>query len=254
MTIAIMQPYFMPYIGYFQAINAVDKYILCGNVNFEKKSWVNRNRLMQRNGAIEPMVVPLKKKSSNALIKEISIDYSTDWQRRLLRSIQTNYGKAPYFEETFTLLTSILSKQYETLMELNTESIKAVARHLGITTEIVADNSQYDDMEEKLRKSDDAYVEFPYMHKTRPDRRTARVIEICKREGSNHYINAIGGLELYSKEELSQYGIQLEFIKTNSIVYDQFNNTFEPYLSIIDVLMHNGKERTKQLLEEYTLV
>ena len=254
MTIAIMQPYFMPYIGYFQAINAVDKYILYGNVNFEKKSWVNRNRLMQRNGVIEPMVVPLKKKSSNALIKDITIDYSTDWQRRLLRSIQTNYGKALYFEETFTLLTTILSKQYETLMELNTESIKAVAQHLGITTEIETDNSRFNGMEEELRQLDDRYEAFPYMLKTHPVRKVARVIEMCKREGSDHYINAIGGMELYSKDEFAQYGIQLEFIKTNPIVYNQFNNTFEPNLSIIDVLMHNGKERTKQLLNEYTLV
>ena len=244
----------MPYIGYFQAINAVDKYILYGNVNFEKKSWANRNRLMQRNGTIEPMVVPLKKKSSNALIKDIYIDYSTDWQRRLLRSIQTNYGKAPYFEETFSLLNAILSKQYETLMELNTESIKAVAQHLGITTEIETDNSRFDDMEEKLRNIDSTFDVFPYMLKTCPVRKVARVIEMCKREDSNHYINAIGGMELYNKDEFAQYGIQLEFIKTNNIVYEQFNNTFEPYLSIIDVLMHNGKEKTKLLLNEYTLV
>ena len=244
----------MPYIGYFQAINAVDKYILYGNVNFEKKSWVNRNRLMQRNGTIEPMVVPLKKKSSNALIKDIYIDYSTDWQRRLLRSIQTNYGKAPYFEETFSLLNAILSKQYETLMELNTESIKAVAQHLGITTEIETDNSRFDEMEKKLRNIDSTFDVFPYMLKTCPVRKVARVIEMCKREDSNHYINAIGGMELYNKDEFAQYGIQLEFVKTNNIVYEQFNNTFEPYLSIIDVLMHNGKEKTKLLLNEYTLV
>ena len=244
----------MPYIGYFQAIKAVDKYILYGNVNFEKKSWVNRNRLMQRNGAIEPIVVPLKKKSSNALIKDVAIDYSTDWQRRLLRTIQTNYGKAPCFEETFSLLTSILNKQYETLMELNTESIKVVAKHLDITTEIETDNSRFDDMEEELRQLDDRYEAFPYMLKTRPVRKVARVIEMCKREGSDHYINAIGGMELYSKDEFARYGIQLDFIKTNPIVYDQFNNPFEPYLSIIDVMMHNGKEKTKQLLNEYTLV
>jgi hypothetical protein len=109
-------------------------------------------------------------------------------------------------------------------------------------------------MEEELRQLDDRYEAFPYMLKTHPVRKVARVIEMCKREGSDHYINAIGGMELYSKEEFSQYGIQLEFIKTNTIVYDQFNNTFEPYLSIIDVLMHNGKEKTKQLLNEYTLV
>lgn len=254
MTIAIMQPYFMPYIGYFQAISAVDKYILYGNVNFEKKSWVNRNRLMQRNGVVEPVVVPLKKKSSNALIKDIAIDYSTDWQRRLLRSIQTNYGKAPYFEETFSLLTSILNKQYGTLMELNTTSIKVVAKYLDINTEIEADNHRFDYMEEELRQLDDRYEAFPYMLKTQPVRKVARVIEMCKQEGSSHYINAIGGVDLYSKEEFAQYGIKLEFIKTNPFVYDQFDNPFEPYLSIIDVLMHNGKEKTKKLLNEYTLV
>ena len=98
------------------------------------------------------------------------------------------------------------------------------------------------------------YSKFQYLELTRPIKKVARVISMCKFENSSFFINAIGGQVLYDKLEFEEYGISLKFIKTNQIEYDQRNEPFEPNLSIIDVLMHNGKEGTKKLLNEYTLV
>ena len=254
MKLGIMQPYFFPYIGYFQAISAVDKYILYGNLTFIKDAWMNRNRLMGRNGKEHIVTVPLLHKSSNKLISKIQIDNSLAWSDKLLKTITLDYGKAAYFEEVFPLLQSLLEMKYETLMQLNIRTIIGIARLLDIQTEIDYDNSRYEDMENILARIEEDYSPLAYLEKTHPIRKVARVIEMCRQEGSDFFVNAIGGKELYSKEEFAKYGISLHFVKTNPLEYRQFNNPFVPNLSIIDVLMHNGKEGTKNLLKEYTLV
>lgn len=255
MKLAIMQPYFMPYIGYFQAINAVDKYILYDNLTFIKDGWMNRNRIRLTNGNVITITVPLINKSSNLLIRDVLIDNSQHWKRKFLNSIKLNYGKAPYFHEIFTLLYSILEDKYERLVDLNIQSIVTIAKYLDIRTIISSDNSLYLKMEENLKLIERGdYSQLEYLKKTYPIKKVARVIEMCMAEESKFFINAIGGQSLYDKNEFAKYGISLYFIRTNDISYNQFNNIFEPNLSIIDVLMFNGKEGTKQLLNEYTLV
>lgn len=244
----------MPYLGYFQAIAAVDKYILYDNLPFEKKTWMTRNRIRQKDGRVEMITVPVLKGSSQYNISEVRIDYSVDWVSRLLKMITSNYGKALYFNEVYPLLRDVLLSRYETLSKLNTESIKAIAQFLDVNTVIESDNTCFLPMEEKIVGIEKDYAALPHLLKTRPETKTARIIEICKHEGSTHYVNAIGGVSLYSKDEFAEYGIKLDFIKMHPIEYNQFNNPFEPSLSIIDVLMHNGKEGTKKLLEEYTLI
>lgn len=256
MRIAIMQPYFFPYIGYFQTMAAVDKYIVSGNVTFIKDAWMNRNRVVFLDGSIHYISVPLLKKSSNKKISEILIDNTQNWQNKVLQSVWSNYRKAPYFEETYSLLDRVLSVGHETLFSLNASTMQAVANHLDMNTEFEYDFPKFDSLEEKLRTLDDGYSEFPYMEKTRPARRVARILEMCRQEGCDEYINAIGGMELYDKEEFAQYGISLSFVKTRDIVYGQCSNSaeFVPNLSIVDVLMNNGREKTKFLLKEYDLV
>ena len=253
MKLAIMQPYFMPYLGYFQAIAAVDKYIIYENLTFIKDAWMNRNRLVQKNGTILQINVPLLHKSSNSLISEILIDNSQKWSEKILKMLVLNYKGARYYEEVYNLIKEIFSIRYDTLHQLNSVSIIKIARYLDIDTEIVFDNSNYIEFEEKLSSFDD-YSMFPNLEKTKPIKKVARVLEMCSRENSKYFINAIGGHELYSKEEFKQYGIDLYFIKMDNIEYKQFSNEFIPNLSIIDVLMHNGKEGTKELLNRYTLV
>ena len=256
MKLAIMQPYFMPYIGYFQAINAVDKYILYDNLNFIKDAWVNRNRLLLCNGNVSTFSVPIIAKSSNTKIVDIRIDNSQKWGEKLLKTIFLNYKKVSDFDEIFPLLETILSRKYDFLSELNVLSIKTIAEFLSIGTVIEYDNSKYISLEDNLLLVDQQnYSPFQYLEKTQPIKKVARVIAICKAEGATSFINAIGGQSLYSQEEFAKYGIDLKFVQTDlDLKYNQFSHEFVSNLSIIDVLMHNGKEGTKQLLNAYKLI
>ena len=256
MRLAVMQPYFMPYIGYFQAIAAVDKYILYSNLTFIKEAWMNRNRLLMRDGTIVLTTVPLHSKSSNAMIYDVEIDNTKPWKEKLLRTVQMCYSRKPYYEETRALLSHLLSPEYRLLKDLNAATIVGIARHLGIATEIETDNSGYLDLENQLRDIESDYSPLPYLEKTRPIRKVARVIAMCRREGADHFINAIGGQQLYSPDEFAQYGIRINFVQTHPIQYRQDTKTgqFVPNLSIIDVLMNNGREATQSLLTQYTLV
>ena len=257
MTIAIMQPYFMPYLGYFQAIAAVDKYILYDNLTYILSGWINKNRIRPRNNPPSWIIVPVKQKSSYTLIVDTQIDNSKPWKEKILKSIHLAYSKAKFFNEILPLFEEILSEEYMTISDLNCRSIMKICSFLDIQTEIVADNASFTDIEEKLKLVENGdYSSFPFMQLTNPIKKVARVIAICKREDANHFVNAIGGTELYAKDEFAKYGIKLDFIKMNDIQYPQncTDGSFVPYLSIIDVLMHNGKEGTQKLLQAYTLV
>jgi len=255
MRLAAMQPYLFPYIGYFQAIDAVDRYVLYSNVSYIKKGWINRNRLLARDGSIITFTVPVANKSSFTLIKDTEIDNSEPWARRILKTIQTIYGKRPFFEETYPMIEKLLRTDYRLLKDLNSDCITSVAKHLEINTDMVTDNHQFDEMEKCLEQIDENFNPYEYLSKTHPTRKVSRVIEMCRHEACNEYVNAIGGQDMYKKEEFAQYGISLSFVKTNEIVYSQgLDGKFEPNLSIIDVLMNNGKEETKRLIKEYTLI
>ena len=256
MKLAIMQPYFMPYIGYFQAISAVDKYILYSNLNFIKESWMNRNRVLMRDGKIVTITVPLKSKSSYSMIYDVEIDNSKPWKEKMLKTIQMCYSKKPFYKEIFDLLNSMLTPEYTHLKDLNNSTIVSISHYLDIQTVIDVDNSRFLDMEKGMVNIEEDYSDLPYLLKTKPIRKVARVIEMCRREGSNDFYNAIGGQELYSKEEFKQYDIRLNFVRTNNIEYrqDSKKGEFVSNLSIIDVLMNNGKIGTQKLLQEYVIV
>lgn len=247
----------MPYLGYFQAIAAVDKYILYDNLTYILNGWINKNRIRQRNNPPSWIIVPIKQKSSYAKIADTLIDNSKPWKKKMLTAIRQAYSKADYLNEIMPLMEEILAEEYETISELNCKSIIKICKFLELKTDVVADRNPYLEIEKGLKLVEDGdYSAFPYMTQTHPIKKVARPIAICKMEGSDHFVNAIGGTELYSKEEFAAYGIKLNFIQMHEIRYPQkcSDGSFEPYLSIIDVLMHNGKEKTKQLLNEYTLV
>lgn len=243
MSLAIMQPYFFPYIGYFQLIQAVDKIILYDYVNFIKKGWVNRNRVVQINKGPVFITAPIKKASSNKRIDEIELDNSTQWQAKLLDMLRHNYRKMPYFDEFFPILTDLLNQNHEQINTLNFEIISSIATLLEIDTEIECGSDKYHTMEFDLLMN-----EFPIAKKDQ------RIINICRAEKNSNYINPIGGVEIYSKEVFKQEGVNLQFLQTNNIEYQQPTKEFHPYLSIVDMLFCCGIDNTKLHLNNYQLL
>jgi len=234
MKIAVMQPYIFPYIGYFQMINAVDKFVFYDDVNFIKQGWINRNRILVSNKDYL-FTIPIKNASSFALINETEINQALfeKWSRKFQQTIALNYKKAPFFHDIFTLMSRILEEECTTIAQLAMQSVKSVLAYMGIDTPCVVASEKYQNK---------ALV------------RQERLIDICKQEQATHYINAIGGQELYKKEDFIKEGIKLDFIKTLPIEYKQFNNEFVPWLSIIDVLMFNSIEEIRIMLNKYELV
>ena len=231
MKIGIMQPYFFPYIGYWQLINAVDKYVIYDDVNYIKGGWINRNRILIND---KPSFINLKMNGSspNKLIKEIHVSNDNRWKNKLLKSIELSYRKAPFFEMSFPIIEEIMNHDEVNLSLYLENLIKRIAEYLEMNTEFVLSSNIEKD--NSLKGQD-------------------KVIEICKSLGAKEYYNAIGGVELYSAENFNSYGIELRFLRTEYIEYKQFKNDFSPYLSIIDVMMFNSKEEIMNILDMYSL-
>jgi WbqC-like protein family len=231
-SLAIMQPYFFPYIGYFQLINAVNLFIVYDNIKYTKKGWINRNRIL-KNGKDVVFSVPLKKDSDFLDIRnrEISPTFRKD---KLLNQIRETYRRSPYFERTFSLVERIVLEKETNLFKFILNSIREICACLAIRTEIVVSSS--------------VQIDHSLSGK-------AKVVALCKHVGADVYINAVGGQDLYSKEEFSANGISLKFLRTNSFEYKQFDREFVPWLSIVDVMMFNAPDEIRECLDsKYELI
>ncbi len=232
MKLGIMQPYFFPYIGYWQLINLVDVYVIYDDVNFIKKGWINRNRILC-NGKDLMINILLNKVSQNKLINEIYLVDDIIWKNKLLKTIENNYKKAPYFSNVMPLITEIILNKENNLALYLFYSLVTISTYIGIKTKFLL--SSHIDKNNSLKGEN-------------------KILEICKILNTDTYINAIGGMELYSFDNFINNGINLAFIKTNEITYKQFNKEFVPNLSIIDVMMFNSKEEILKMLNAYTLI
>lgn len=222
MRVAIMQPYLFPYIGYWQLIHSVDKFIIYDNIKYTKKGWVNRNRFLQ-NGKGIVFSVPLKKDSDYLDVRERVI--SSDFNKiKLLNQLKGAYKSAPYYEQTMEFIEQVIKYDEVNLFLYLYNSIIMVCEQFGITTEIMISSTITIDHGSK--KQD-------------------KVIALCEAVGADVYVNVIGGMELYSKEAFQGNGIDLRFIQSKSFVYQQFGNEFIQWLSIIDVMMFNSVDEIK---------
>jgi len=248
-----MQPYFFPYIGYFQCLNAVDKYILYHNLAFIKNAWINKNFVLLKQGKKSPIIIPVIQKSSFKTINIIAIDETQHWRNKLLNKVYLNYKKAPHFEETFKLVSDVVNKKYEFIHQITSDSIISVKDYLKIETDIVTENNQYEDIEKYFAEMGQNMLMYEGQYL---ERKVIRVLEICKRLNAKTFINAIGGIDLYKKDIFKSFGIDLIFIKTNEELSYQQNSTnnFIPNLSIIDVLMFNGRSKTRAMLHSYSII
>lgn len=234
MKIAVMQPYIFPYIGYFQLISAVDKFVFYDDVNFIKQGWINRNKILV-SGQGHLFTVPLSKANSFTLIKDTMINNKLYgiWKMKFLQTLAQSYKNAPYFSSIYTLITEVLNHMHTHISDLAIDSIQTVSRYLNLKTDFIISSRSYNN---------------------RNLERQERLFDICRQENCTHYINAIGGQDLYKKEDFLKEGIQLDFIKSLPLDYKQFKNPFIPHLSIVDILMFNSPEEINYLLTKYELI
>jgi len=236
MKIAIMQPYIFPYLGYFQLINMVDVFVFYDDVNYMKQGWVNRNNILV-NGRPLMFTVPLEKASSFIKIQETKINKKMWelWKKKFLRTLEQNYKKAPFYEYGFAIVNQALSGSTDdmTISKIAIKSVVEICNYLEIDTKIVLSSSIY--------KNDDLSGK-------------ERVIDICIKENATHYINPIGGQELYDKPYFKLKNLKLNFIQASKFEYKQLNEQFVPWLSIIDVIMFNSKDKVKESLTKFQLV
>lgn len=234
MKLAIMQPYFMPYIGYFQLINLVDKFVFYDDVTFIKQGWINRNQILINDQA-KLFSVPLSNASSHTLIKDVLISdiRYEKWKKSFLSTIMFNYKKAKNYEIVEALIERILLTPPKTISDLAIKSVIEMSNYLDLDTEFDVSSQNYGNT-----------------HLSGQD----RVLDICQKENANTYINPIGGMELYSRDIFSERKIELMFISAHKTIYKQFSSDFIPFLSIIDVLMFNDKKQVLEMLNNFDLV
>lgn len=219
LKIGIMQPYFLPYIGYFQLIASVDKFVIYDNIKYTKKGWINRNRILV-NGGERYVSIPLKHASDSLDIRDRQLSSSFS-RMDLLNQVRGAYSKAPYFKETFGKLEEIMSFEGENLFDFIHNSLEVMCDYLGIKVKILV--SSIIETKANLMGLD-------------------RVLSLCKDCGADIYINPIGGRSLYDPFVFQSNGIELKFLQPRLWEYSQFNNQFISSLSIIDVLMFNSRE------------
>ncbi|WP_018125534.1 WbqC family protein [Desulfovibrio oxyclinae] len=216
MRLAVMQPYFLPYLGYFQLLASVDRFVVLDDVNYIKRGWVNRNRILV-DGRPNTFSLPVKKASQNKMINELELgqDYE-DWARRFLKTIKHAYKKAPMYNNVMPLIEDMLACKISGLSTFLVHSLKRVCSYLGISTEIVETSSVYP--RKGLSGSD-------------------RVLDICIQNCAETYVNLPGGRDLYDCATFRRKGISLEFLQPKLRSYPQGTGDFVSGLSVLDAMM-----------------
>lgn len=232
MKIAVMQPYLFPYIGYWQLMKEVDKFIIFDDVNYIQKGWINRNNILVNN-QLFLFTIPIVEASQNKMINELKVVSDYKWKTKLLKTLELAYKKAPHFDVIFPIIEQIITNPHVFIKDYILHSFHLINDYLSIETAIVESSTIYNNHHLKASK---------------------RIIDICLKEKASTYINPLGGTDLYDKEEFEKNNLNLYFIKNNFIAYQQFNNDFIPYLSIIDILMFNDKDNLNYILSQYQLI
>jgi hypothetical protein len=230
MKLAIMQPYFFPYLGYFALIKHSDQFILFDNVQYIRHGWINRNRILKPGSGWQYFIVPLEKHSREVSIKDIIISSTEDWRKRILGQIEHYKKIAPNYIEVKALLEDCFSQNSNNITKLNAVCLQKTCHYLNIDFNFSVFSELKMDLEEI--HAPDEWALF-----------------ISKRLGISEYINSQDGILFFDRKKYADNNITLSFLKVNITEYPQFRNQFEPSLSIIDVLMFNDKKQVLTLLD-----
>lgn len=227
-----MQPYFLPYIGYFQLINAVDKFVLYDDVNFINKGWINRNQMLVNHQKFM-FTIPLANASQNRKINEVGLSPEKNWRQKMAKTIEQAYKKAPFYQDVMPVIADILDFESDNIAAYNFNQLSRICSYMGIPTELVSSSAIYQNQNLKGQE---------------------RIVDICLKENAHTYINPVGGMEIYDSEHFENQNIELCFIQSLPAPYTQFTSTFIPWLSTLDLLMHVGRDMFPHYLNQYTLI
>ena len=234
--IGIMQPYVFPYIGYMNLVKASDKFVFYDDVNFIKKGWINRNRIMLM-GEPYRFSIPLKHQSQNVLIKDTEVSNLHKFSEKFLLQLVSSYKKSPYKDSVLDYVREVLTCGHVSISEVAIGSVELFFKYLGI--------------EKSFHYSSKEFSE------TRGLEKAERLIKITETLKSKHYINAIGGTSLYGKEFFASKGIKLDFVKPSLMPYEHCNvsgSNFTPGLSIIDIMMNLSEHDIRSQLDNFELI
>ena len=235
MVLGIMQPYFFPYLGYFSLIANTDHFIFFDTPQYKRRSWMNRNRILNSNGEPAYITVPIHKVPQKTAIMDIKVDYSSDWRFSMVARMLHYKKFAPNYNLIIELFQSLMSKEYHSLAELNIETTVAVCKFLGINTTFETFSKMNLDIEEVSAPDEWA-------------------LNITKKLGYKTYRNPPGGLDFFDRKKYADVGLKIDFLQPTLHSYEQMIGKFEPWLSIIDVMMFNSPVEIMGMLGEYSLL
>jgi hypothetical protein len=233
--VAIMQPYFLPYLGYYSLIKHVDRWIFNDEVQMIHKGWVERNRILKQYGGWHYIRVPLVKFHHTTLIKHIRIRNNEKWKEKILAQLQHYKKTAPYYWKVIGLLKTAFEPEFETITAQNAHLLKLTCEYIGFDFkyEILSDlNMKIEEVDEPVDWS----------------------LIICKKLDCKSYINPILGKSFYNRKKFRDNNIKLDFLKSLPYKYDQGADEFIGGLSIVDVMMFNTPEEVLTLIDNYQLV
>lgn len=237
MKLAIMQPYFLPYPGYFALIKHTDRFILLDEVQFIRHGWIERNRVLKQEEGWVYIKVPIIRESGrDTIIKRVRIDNNQEWKQKINAQLQVYKKTAPFFHEVSALVREIFRQDYDDIVSLNKASLEMVCDFIGIDHTI----DVFSNMNLVLDK---------------PEAPDEWALNICKAVGEvQEYWNPAGGLTFFNASKYISSGIGLKFMLFNQNIYLQGRNNFERGLSVIDALMFNSPAAVNKMLDNFELV
>jgi len=235
MKIAIMQPYFYPYIGYLSLIKHTDRFIILDVVQYIYHGWIARNRILKPGNGWQYIKVPVKSHTHETCICDVEIHDLNKAQRRITAQLDHYRKKAPFFREVMNMCKDTFSGNYSDITSLNCAALESILEYLGIDRAIEVFSKM--ELCIELPKSADEWS-----------------LNICKSLGNvSEYWNPPGGKSFFDREKFMNNGIELRFHEVDITPYDQKRSVFEPGLSILDVLMFNSVEDTNAMLDRFIL-
>ncbi|MBN2520773.1 MAG: WbqC family protein [Bacteroidales bacterium] len=234
MRLAIMQPYFLPYLGYFALIKYTDYFVVFDTPQFIRHGWIERNRILKPQEGWQYIKVPLEKHSRETSIKDIRINNSLPWREKILAQLTHYKRKAKYFNIVIDLVNDIISLKTDSITELNTYGLEKVSNYLGIDFKYSIFSKMGLNIQEIQAPDDWA-------------------LSISKELNATEYINPIGGRDFFDTIKYEKSGINLNFLDIKLNKYNQHRNNFEAGLSIVDVMFFNSPDSIYKMLDDYEL-